>query len=138
MQVALVVGPDCDMESQAVRAALECFGVRVFTYWIGRPNDLISVLSGDDVYDGTDMILLNFHGDEGGLIMPELGEEVYEEEEPKGDFGADEIRRYAKLDGKTVIANGRSLGTQHWLKLSWSGVARCISGRMTIRTATMR
>lgn len=109
-----------------------------FTYWIGRPNDLISVLSGDDVYDGTDMILLNFHGDEGSLIMPELGEEVYEEEEPKGDFGADEIRRYAKLDGKTVIANGCSLGTQHWLKLSWSGAARCISGRMTIRTATMR
>lgn len=36
MQVALVVGPDCDMESQAVRAALEYFGVRVFTYWIGR------------------------------------------------------------------------------------------------------
>ena len=33
------------------------------------------------------MILLNFHGDEGDLIMPELGEEVYEEEEPKGDFG---------------------------------------------------
>lgn len=110
MQVALVVGPDCDMESQAVRAALEYFGVRVFTYWIGRPNDLISVLSGDDLYEGTDMMLLNFHGDEGSLIMPELGEEVYEEDEPRGGFGPGEIMRYAKLDGKTVIANGCSLG----------------------------
>lgn len=110
MQVALVCGPDSDMEAQAVRAALECFGVRVFTYWIGRPNDLIDVLSGDDLYEGTDMILLSFHGDEGRLIMPELGDDVYEPNEPRGDFGPDEIRRFARLDGKTVIANGCTLG----------------------------
>lgn len=110
MNVALVCGPDSDMETQAIRATLECFGARVFTYWIGRPNDLISVLSGEDLYADTDMIILSFHGDEGKLLMPELGESVYEEGEPRGDFGPDEVLRYAKLDGKIVFGNGCSLG----------------------------
>lgn len=110
MQVALVCGPDSDMETQAVRSALELFGIRVFTYWIGRPSDLMAVLSGEDLYEGTDTILLSFHGDDGRLIMPELGEDVYESDEPRGDFGPDEIRRFAQLSGKTVIANGCTLG----------------------------
>lgn len=110
MNVALVCGPDSDMETQAIRAALECFQARVFTYWIGRPNDLISVLSGEDIYHGTDMIILSFHGDEGKLLMPELGEDVYEDGEPRGAFGPDEVMRYARLDGKTVLGNGCTLG----------------------------
>ncbi|HZG15258.1 MAG TPA: delta-aminolevulinic acid dehydratase [Candidatus Bathyarchaeia archaeon] len=112
MNVALVCGPNCDMETQAIRSTLEYFGARVFTYWIGRPNDFISVLSGQDIYNGTDMIILNFHGDEGKFLMPELGADVYEESEPREDFGPDEILRYAKLNGKTVVSNGCSLGEE--------------------------
>ncbi|KMZ44376.1 MULTISPECIES: hypothetical protein [Bacillales] len=110
MNVALVVGPDTDLDSQAIRNTLEYFGARVFTYWIGRPSDLIDVLNGSDLYPNTDMIILNFHGDEGSLLMPELGEDVYEEGEPKDNFGPDEVSRFAKLDGKIVLGNGCSLG----------------------------
>lgn len=110
MNVALVCGPDCDMEVQAIRSTLEYFGARVFSYWIGRPNDMIDILSGKDLYPNMDLIILCFHGDEGRFIMPELGESVYETEEPRGDFGPDEIRRFANLAGKTVIGNGCSLG----------------------------
>lgn len=116
INVALVCGPDCDMETQAIRATLEYFGARVFTYWIGRPNDFISVLSGEDIYDKTEMIILNFHGDEGKFIMPELGEDAYDEGEPKGDFGPEEVLRYAKLDGKIVIGNGCTLGDEKLAK----------------------
>ncbi|ERI09393.1 hypothetical protein HMPREF0083_02512 [Aneurinibacillus aneurinilyticus ATCC 12856] len=110
MNVALVCGPDCDMEIQAIRATLECFGARVFTYWVGRPNDLIDIISGKDLYPNTDMIILCFHGDEGQFIMPELEESIYELGEPKGNFGPEEIRRFAKLAGKTVISTGCSVG----------------------------
>jgi hypothetical protein len=116
MNIALVCGPDCDMETQAVRAALEYFGARVITYWIGRPKDFISVLSGEDLYGDMDMIILNFHGCTGKFIMPELDIDVYEEEEPQGDFGPEEILRCAKLDGKTVIANGCTLGDSRLAK----------------------
>lgn len=46
MNVALVCGPNSDMDTQAIRAAFEYFGARVFTYWIGRPSDFNAVLSG--------------------------------------------------------------------------------------------
>ncbi|GIO08685.1 hypothetical protein J31TS6_47130 [Brevibacillus reuszeri] len=110
MNVALVCGPDCDMEVQAFRASLEYFGVRVFTYWVGRPNDLIDVLSSKDLYPNTDIIILCFHGDEGQFIMPELEESIYEPGEPKGDFGPEEIRQFAQLTGKVVIGTGCSVG----------------------------
>lgn len=110
MNVALVCGPDCDMEVQAIRAALEYFGARVFTYWVGRPKDLIDILSGEDLYPSTDTIVLCFHGEEGQLIMPELEESIYEPGEPKGNFGPEEIRKFARLAGKTVIGTGCSVG----------------------------
>jgi hypothetical protein len=110
MNVALVCGPDCDMEVHAIRATLEYFGARVFTYWVGRPYDLIDILSGKDLYPNTDTIVLCFHGEEGQLIMPELEESVYEPGEPKSNFGPEEIRRFARLAGKTVISTGCSAG----------------------------
>ncbi|MGG0795789.1 delta-aminolevulinic acid dehydratase [Brevibacillus laterosporus] len=110
MHVALVCGPDSDMDTQAIRATLEYFGARVFTYWIGRPNDFTAILSGEDLYPNTDMIILNFHGDEGKFIMPELGEDVYDADEVPGNFGPEEISRFARLEGKIVVANGCSLG----------------------------
>jgi len=110
MNVAVVCGPNCELETQAIRSALECFGARVFTYWAGRPYDFIFVLTGEDLYPDTDMIFLSFHGDEGKFVMPELAEEVYEAGEPVGDFGPDEIKRFARLKEKIVIANGCTLG----------------------------
>lgn len=112
MNVAIVCGPDCDMETQALRASLEYFGARVFMYWIGTPTDYIDVLSGKDLFPDTDLVILNFHGDEGSFVMPELGEDVYEEGEPKGDFGPAEIRSFANLGGRTVIGNGCDLGNE--------------------------
>ncbi|MCU6792203.1 hypothetical protein OB236_08695 [Paenibacillus sp. WQ 127069] len=42
--------------------------------------------------------------------MPELAEEVNEAGEPSGDFGPNEIKRFATLKEKVVIANGCTLG----------------------------
>lgn len=70
--------------------------------------------------------------------MPELGEDVYEEDELRGDYGPEEIRRYAKLDHHIVIGNGCSWVSRHWRKPSWTRDARCISDRMTTRKAPRR
>lgn len=110
MNVALVIGYDSDKEGQALREALEYFGVRVVTYYIGRPKDLIDVLSGEILYEDMEYIVLCFHGDEGEFIMDELGEDVYEEDEPKGNFGAEEVKRYARLHHRSVINSGCTLG----------------------------
>ncbi|MBD8496979.1 delta-aminolevulinic acid dehydratase [Paenibacillus arenosi] len=110
MSVALVCGPDSDMEANAIRTTLESFDARVITYWIGRPSDLMDILSGKDLYPDTDVIIFSFHGDEGSFVMPELDESVYEEHEPRDDFGPEEVARFVNLPGKVILANGCSLG----------------------------
>lgn len=110
MNIALVVGVDSDLEAQALRANLEYFGAKVITYWTGRPLDLIDVLSGKGIYDDMEYIVFCFHGDEGKFVMTELGEDVYEEGEPRGDFGVAEVKQYAKLSGKYIVNGGCTLG----------------------------
>ncbi|WP_232697365.1 delta-aminolevulinic acid dehydratase [Brevibacillus daliensis] len=110
VKVALICGENCDGETFALRSTLEYFGAQVMTYWIGRPNDLIAVLNGENLYDDVSYIVLCFHGDEGELIMQELGDEVYEPGEPQGNFSSKEILKYGDFAGKKVIGNGCTLG----------------------------
>lgn len=78
---------------------------------IGRPNDLIDILSGNDLPHKMDYLLLNFHGDEGRFCLPELGEEVYEENEPRSIyFEPQDVLTYCQLQGVKVIAAGCTLG----------------------------
>ncbi|KOP80399.1 delta-aminolevulinic acid dehydratase [Lysinibacillus sp. FJAT-14745] len=111
LYVSLVVGSDCDIESLALRSVLESFGVRVTLHLIGRPNDFIDVLSGEDLDDRIDYLILNFHGDEGRFCMPELGADIYELDELRGEFfGPQEVLKYSKLKDLKVIASGCTLG----------------------------
>ncbi|MCW9131539.1 CHAT domain-containing protein [Bacillus paramycoides] len=112
MNIALVVGYNSDLEAQSIRATLEYFGARVVTYWIGRPKDFIDVLSGKTLYKDINYIIFCFHGDEGEFVMEELGEDVYDENEPRGYFGAAKIKRYAKLHNIHIVNSGCTLGEQ--------------------------
>lgn len=105
--VALAVGPDCGLEAQAIRSCLEAFEIQVHIYWIGRPSDLVRVLSKEDA----DYIILSFHGQEGKFVMPVLGEMVYEPDEPRENFGPIEIREHGSLRNQLVIGTGCTLGT---------------------------
>ncbi|SDC90843.1 hypothetical protein SAMN05421663_10551 [Terribacillus halophilus] len=109
--VTLVIGPDCDTESLAMRLALEYFGARVYVHYVGRPNDLVEVLSGEDRASDTNYLILNFHGEEGKFCIPELDNSFYEVNEPKGRFFDDEhVRKYAVVEGLNVIGCGCTLG----------------------------
>uniref|UniRef100_UPI00402ACA6C delta-aminolevulinic acid dehydratase n=1 Tax=Bacillus sp. DX2.2 TaxID=3073452 RepID=UPI00402ACA6C len=111
--VSLVVGPNCESESFAIRSTLEHFGARVTLHLIGRPNDLVDVLSSEDLNEKTDYLILNFHGDEGRFCIPELGEDVYEEDEPRGEFFTiEDVKRCAKLQDTHIIASGCTLGIE--------------------------
>ena len=83
LYVSLVVGPNFDLESFALRSTLEYFGVRVTIHWVGRPNDLVDVLSGEDRDERMNYLILNFHGDEGRFCMLKLGVDIYEDGEPR-------------------------------------------------------
>ncbi len=53
--------------------------------------------------------------------MEELGEEVYEQDEPRGYFGKAEIYKYAKLHNTHIVNSGCTLGEQNLQNLLHSG-----------------
>ncbi|HDR7381495.1 TPA: delta-aminolevulinic acid dehydratase [Bacillus toyonensis] len=110
LNVALVVGFNSDLEAQSIRASLEYFGARVVTYWIGRPNDFVEILSGKNLYNDINYVVFCFHGEEGKFVMEELGEDIYEQDEPRGNFGVKEIYKYAKLHNTHIVNSGCTLG----------------------------
>ncbi|MCU5515348.1 hypothetical protein OCF62_12265 [Bacillus wiedmannii] len=112
LNVALVVGFNSDLEAQSIRASLEYFGAKVVTYWIGRPRKFINILSGKGLYNDINYVIFCFHGEEGEFVMEELGEDIYEQDEPRGYFGAAEIYP-ALTDSKTPTS-----------KFSWSKEVR--------------
>lgn len=112
MNVALVVGFNSDLEAQSIRASLEYFGARVITYWIGRPKDFMEVISGENLFNDINYIIFCFHGEEGKFVMEELDEDIYEQDEPRGYFGAAEIYKYAKLHNTNIVNSGCTLGEQ--------------------------
>ncbi|ALA51974.1 hypothetical protein DB29_01146 [Shouchella clausii] len=79
-------------------------------HWIGRPNDLVGILSGK-TRDKSEYLILCFHGEEGQFILPELAEDVYEENEHRSCyFGAAQVLQHAHLEGVHVVATGCTLG----------------------------
>jgi hypothetical protein len=56
-------------------------------------------------------MILSFHGEDGKFILSELGQDVYEKNEPRSCyFGPEEVRAYADLRGVHVLATGCTLG----------------------------
>jgi len=104
----LVIGSTGN-EPEALRQSLEYFGYFVAVKYIGRPNDLISVLKGDLTFDA-DCIILSCHGENGEIIMPTLGDDVYETDEPRGNISASDTDKYLNLKNKLILNLGCTTG----------------------------
>lgn len=100
---------DTGNEPEAIRQALERFGYFVAVKYIGRPNDFVDILNNKPSF-GFDCIILSCHGEDGNIIMPVLADDVYEKEEPKGDFSHTDIIKYNNLQEKLIINTGCTTG----------------------------
>ena len=98
------------LEVTAIRSTLEYFGFRVLYIPIGRPNDFISVLNKSALYDDVEILIVCAHGEKNEIIMPKLADDVYEKKEPKNNFNAAVIKKYARLNGVGVVTTGCTLG----------------------------
>lgn len=107
--VLIIVIGSTSNEPEALRQSLENFGYFVALKYIGRPNDFISVLNGELIFE-PDCIILSCHGEEGEIIMPILGDDVYEPNEPRGNISASDIDKYLKLQGKFILNLGCTTG----------------------------
>ena len=105
----LIVSFDCDAEAAALRAALEWYHADVMIRYIGRPNDFIDVLEGNVLFV-PDVLILCGHGEDGVFLMPELGENVYLDGEPRNIF-PDDVRAHLKLRPTLCICTACTSGT---------------------------
>ena len=111
MKTVLIAAFDTGNEPEALRQSLEYFGCFVVLKYIGRPADLMDILSGNLPLE-PDFLILSCHGESGGLIMPELGEEVYRPDEPRGRFGAVEVTQHLRLSDKVILNLGCTTGQE--------------------------
>ncbi|NLA73848.1 MAG: delta-aminolevulinic acid dehydratase [Clostridiales bacterium] len=107
--VLIVAFGNTGNEPEAIRQSLECFNCFVAIKYIGRPNDFIDILN-DKLSFEFDCIILSCHGNSGNIIMPVLADEVYEKDEPKGEFSNFEITKYNNLCDKLIISSGCTTG----------------------------
>jgi hypothetical protein len=69
-----ILAADTGLQAHVIRAAAEHFGASVTVTWVGNSSQVVEFLSGRP---SVDVIVLSFHGDERGLLLPSLAEECY-------------------------------------------------------------
>ncbi len=99
-----------DIESgdgDAVRTGLERFGIRTRRTHVGQARHLLAALT---EHSDAEYLLMLCHGDEGAIVLPELAEEVEQYQPFHGRITPDDLRGFARLDGRVVIATGCETG----------------------------
>ena len=108
-RVLILNGEGTGLESLAIRSVLEYFGYIVIMYNIGRPQDYFDVFSGKQNFN-YDYLIIVCHGDNGKIIIPILGENVYYSNECRNNIGYEELQGLVKINDKTVICTGCTTG----------------------------
>ena len=97
-----------DADGPAVRSLLEQFGLRVNLFPIGQAHHLVTALSEGR---GAEFVVLDCHGVDGAVVLPELSPELEREQPFRGVLTGDDLRGFARFDGATVISTGCGTGT---------------------------
>ncbi|MGC7299566.1 hypothetical protein RA988_23975, partial [Mycobacteroides abscessus subsp. massiliense] len=84
-----------DSSSRPLRDALEEFGIRVHYHPVGQPRHIVTALGSDRTV--APFVVLGCHGDEGRILLPELGEPIASDQPFNGLLGPDEVRRHLRL-----------------------------------------
>jgi hypothetical protein len=98
---------DLDADGPAIRSVLEQFRLRVNLFPIGQARHLVTALSEGH---GAKFVVLDCHGVDGAVVLPELSPELEREQPFHGVLTADDLRGFARFDGATVISTGCGTG----------------------------
>lgn len=108
-RVLILNGEGAALENIAIRSVLEYFGCIVTIYNIGRPKDYFDVFGREQDFN-YDYLVIGCRGDDGKIIVPILGENVYYPNECRNNIGYEELRDLVKIKDKTVICTGCTTG----------------------------
>jgi hypothetical protein len=97
-----------DLEAYAIRAVVECFGYLTRLYPVGKPSDLVGILSGKQAL--AENILISCHGRNGRILLDEIAPKIAARERYHNSIGASEVREFTELNGQTVLCTGCDTG----------------------------
>ncbi len=127
--IGIIVGPEVGNEAEAIRQSAEYFGYQVVMKYLGRPNDFLKLLRGEDpLFNGLEIWILSVHGDEGKFILPELDPSIYQEHEPRHPIGVETLTDKITLNQQLILNTGCTLGSESLAQLFLSGGAKAYIG----------
>ncbi len=100
---------DGDMEAHAIRSCLENWSVKVNTFWVGQPNHIVELLSGQD--ERANHILFSGHGAETGFELAELATALEEKQLFKRRMTPENIKEHLTFRNNVVLSTACMTGT---------------------------
>lgn len=98
------------LEAIAMRGMLESFGFEVRSHFIGNAKKLVSLLNTkENLYE---ILILSCHGNERGMLLPELAEELEKTMPYHKTLTATDCSEFLKLQNQVVINTGCCLGNE--------------------------
>ena len=88
-RVLILNGESTNTENYAIRDVLENFGYMVTMFNIGRPQDYFDALN-EKINIDYDYLIIGCHGDDGKIIVPVLGNNIF-------------LAPYDYIDGKSDL-----------------------------------
>lgn len=102
----------------ALRSGLEALNARVNRYPLGQEQHWVDVLQRPDLAAN---IVINAHGDQHGIIMPELAADLRQQQPFLAPIGPEQIRDSGPVDAGLVLAlacmSGRAEMGAAWLEI---------------------
>ncbi len=101
MKSVHILSVDSTLEVIAIRAACEYWDVNVTVTWVGNANQIVELLRNSPAHD---LIILAGHGDEEGLCLPELAEEIKSSYQFQNRICPEDFASFLRLP-KSVVLN---------------------------------
>jgi hypothetical protein len=103
-----ILAADTGLQPHVLRAAAEHFGASVTVTWVGNSAQVVDYLSSRPPQE---VIVLSFHGDERGLVLPPLDEECRSLFPYLDVIRAEDFGQFLDLAGSVVLNNACLGGT---------------------------
>ncbi len=104
-----ILAIDTGNEADAIRSAAEGWAYFVTVDWIGNSQDFVDSLSSSP---NADIIIIAGHGDERGICLPELAEEIKHKYPYDDVVTSEELKSFLKLKNNLVINLACMSGTE--------------------------
>jgi hypothetical protein len=103
-----VIAIETGLQPHVIRITAEHWGANVIVTWVGNSAQVVEYLSGDPTVD---VIVLAAHGDERGMLLPELADEFKPLYPYDTVIGPVDFAEFLRLRGNVVLNLGCLGGT---------------------------